>query len=99
MYKKNDIVLIYSLQSFWKGGFLNSAPAIVKQDQRGCSLIVMVIRNFGTMKYRLDSSYEIYEKQAVPFISSKNMKPKELKRIDKLFTHINNDTKNRLVLL
>jgi len=95
MYKKNDIVLVYSLQSFWKGGFLDAEPAIVRQDQIGKSVIVMVVRNFGDRKFRLDSSYEVYEKQAEIFCSAENMKPKELKRISKLFTRIYRDREKR----
>ena len=94
MYKKGDIVFISSLQSFWKGGFLNSEPAIVRQNQISSSVIVMVVRNFDG-KYRLDSSYEIYAKQVELFCSAKDMSQKELRKINKLFTRIHNDTEKR----
>ena len=90
MYKKNDIVLVYSLQSFFAGGFLNGEPAIVKQNQTGKSVIVMVIRNFN-MQFLLDTSYEIYEKQLVSFYSAEDMSKKELKEIDRLFDCIEKD--------
>ena len=90
MYKKNDIVLVYSLQSFFAGGFLNGEPAIVRQNQTGKSVIVMVVRNFNT-QFLLDTSYEIYEKQLEPFYSAEDMNKKELKEIGKLFDCIEKD--------
>ncbi len=61
-FKKGDRVIVWSLQSFSGGGFLNGEPAFVRQDQKGSSVILCVIRNFsGT--YKLDKSYEVYSKQ------------------------------------
>ncbi len=56
IYRKGDVVKVYSLQSFHGGGFLDGEKGIVAQDQmRGK-------RNFmGKMK--LDPSYEVYPQQ------------------------------------
>ncbi len=63
MYKKGDLARVYSLQSFFEGGFLNGDLCIVSQDQNdGSSVLVTVSRNFGEMIYRLDFSYEVYDK-------------------------------------
>ena len=62
MFKKGDRVKVWSLQSFSNGGFLNGAPAIVRQSQTGESVILCVVRNFGG-EYKLDKSYEVYAKQ------------------------------------
>lgn len=62
VYKRGDIVKVWSLQSFSNGGFLNGEIAIVRQDQTGSSVLLIVSRNIkGT--YMLDLSYEVYTKQ------------------------------------
>ena len=61
-YKAGDIVKVWSLQSFYDGGFINGTEGVVKQDQICDSVIVAVERNMGgTMK--VDLSYEVYEQQ------------------------------------
>lgn len=61
-YKRGDIVRVWSLQSFSHGGFLNGEIAIVRQDQTGSSVLLIVSRNIkGT--HMLDLSYEVYVKQ------------------------------------
>ena len=62
MYKKGDRVLVWSLQSFSNGGFLNGEPAFLRQSQKGDSVILCVVRNFGG-DYKVDESYEVYDKQ------------------------------------
>jgi len=61
--KKGDRVLVWSLQSFSFGGFLNGEPAFVRQTtDGGDSVILCVIRNFGG-ENEIDESYEVYIKQ------------------------------------
>lgn len=62
MFKKGDWVKVWSLQSFHNGGFLNGAPAFVKQTQTGDSVILCVVRKIGG-EYKVDESYEVYAKQ------------------------------------
>ena len=62
VYKKGDVVKVWSLQSFYGGGFLEGVEGIVQQDQHGSSVLVAVERNIdGVM--RIDPSYEVYDKQ------------------------------------
>lgn len=56
--KKGDIVKVWSLQSFHGGGFLKGSIALVRQDQTGDSVLLIVNR-----KPFLDISYEVYDKQ------------------------------------
>ena len=64
-YKKGDIVRVWSLQSFYGGGFLEGALAIVRQDQYSKSVTVMVERKIQEVKNRkvIDTSYEVYPAQ------------------------------------
>ena len=68
IYKKGDVVGVYSLQSFHNGGFLRGARGVVHQDQHGesGSVLVEVIRNIGG-KMKLDKSYEVYPEQLRPY--------------------------------
>jgi hypothetical protein len=62
MYKKGDLVRVWSLQSFFEGGFIEGREGIVSQDQSNSSVIVAVPRLInGIMK--IDPSYEVYAKQ------------------------------------
>lgn len=61
-YKKGDIVKVWSLQSFYYGGFLKGKEGVVYQDQTGSSVLVSVERNFNG-EYRIDPAYEVYSKQ------------------------------------
>lgn len=61
--EKGDRVLVWSLQSFSHGGFLNGEPAFVRQNTNGSdSVILCVIRNFDG-ENKIDESYEVYIKQ------------------------------------
>lgn len=62
MLKKGDRVKVWSLQSWNNGGFLNGEEAVVRQTQRGDSVVLMVPRNFGGT-YKVDESYEVYARQ------------------------------------
>ena len=62
-YKKGDIVKVWSLQSFFEGGFIKGRKATVMQDQIGSSIIVAVKRKING-KMVIDPSYEVYAKQA-----------------------------------
>ena len=61
-YKKGDVVKVWSLQSFFGGGFLKGEKAIVRQNQTGDSVIVCVVRKIEG-EYKVDTSYEVYDKQ------------------------------------
>ncbi len=61
-YKKGDVVKVWSLQSFFGGGFLKGEKAIVRQNQTGDSVIICVVRNIEG-EYKVDTSYEVYDKQ------------------------------------
>jgi len=83
MYKKGDKVLVWSLQSFFHGGFLCGEPAFVRQDQNGsASVILCVIRNMGG-EYKIDTSYEVYTQQIVPIGNGKWGAKKRLKKLRK----------------
>ena len=63
--EKGQRVLVWSLQSFHGGGFLNGAPAFVKQSVTDSgSVILCVIRNIGG-KMVIDESYEVYQQQVM----------------------------------
>lgn len=62
MFKAGDRVRVWSLQSFSYGGFLNGEEAIVRQDQVGDSVLLIVVRNFSGI-YQVDPSYEVYARQ------------------------------------
>jgi len=64
MYEMGDVVKIWSLQSFFHGGFLKGQIGIVFQDQHSedGSVLVSVLRNIGGDQM-IDSSYEIYNQQ------------------------------------
>lgn len=70
-YKTGDVVKVWSLQSFFGGGFLDGETAIVRQNQMGRSVILIVSRKpkFGAINdvyqcsYVLDTSYEVYDRQ------------------------------------
>jgi len=61
-YKKGDQVKVYSLQSFFDGGFINGNVGIVSQDQIGGSVLVSVERKIKGV-YKIDPSYEVYPEQ------------------------------------
>ena len=61
-YKKGDVVKVWSLKSFYHGGFLQGSEAIVSQDQIGPSVFISVERNFNG-EIKVDPSYEVYDKQ------------------------------------
>ncbi len=61
--KKGQRVLVWSLQSFNGGGFLNGEPAFVSQSTTdGGSVLLCVIRNVGG-RLVIDESYEVYQQQ------------------------------------
>jgi hypothetical protein len=67
-FKRGDIVKVWSLQSFHGGGFLDGEKAIVRQDQTGSSVLLIVRRNLNLnglfeKNHHLDTSYEVYGKQ------------------------------------
>lgn len=67
-FKRGDIVKVWSLQSFHGGGFIDGKKGIVRQDQTGNSVLVIVRRKVNIGKQyphnnSLDSSYEVYARQ------------------------------------
>lgn len=62
IFKKGDVVKVYSLQSFFHGGFINGEEGIVSQDQNSGSVLVAVKRKIDG-KYKIDSFYEVYPEQ------------------------------------
>jgi len=82
MLKKGDRVLVWSLQSFFDGGFLKAEPAFLRQSQKGDSVILCVIRN-RKGEYKIDESYEVYREQVVPISKNKWGAKKRLKRFRK----------------
>lgn len=60
---EGDIVMVFSLQSFFHGGFVRSI-GIVRQDQgdNDNSVIVCTARNI-LGEIRMDYSYEVYQEQ------------------------------------
>lgn len=72
MYKTGDIVKVWSMQSFFGGGFLNGRIAIVRQDQMDDgSVLLIVARKVGYKSLNtafkgmtiLDTAYEVYTQQ------------------------------------
>ena len=63
MYKQGDIVKVWSLQSFRYGGFIDGTEGVVKQDQKGDSVIVAVPRKMQGGEVEIDPSYAVYAKQ------------------------------------
>jgi len=59
---KGDRVLVWSLQSFTHGGFLQGELAFLRQTQYCGSIILCVIRNIGG-EYKIDESYEVFPEQ------------------------------------
>lgn len=87
--KKGDRLLVWSLQSFSHGGFLNGEPAFAKQNQHpNGSVIICVIRNFNG-EYKIDESYEVYRKQVKKVNKNQWNAKKKLKKLRKKI--INND--------
>lgn len=66
VYKKGDLVNVYSLQSFDYGGFLDGDKAVVRQDSKSKSIFLCVVRNIGGA-YKVDLSYEVYKEQVKPY--------------------------------
>lgn len=62
LFKKGDIVKVWSLQSFHDGGFINGKEGVVIQDQTGDSVLVSVVRKFEG-KDQVDPCYEVYSQQ------------------------------------
>lgn len=67
-FKRGDIVKVWSLQSFHGGGFIDGKKGIVRQDQTGNSVLVIVHRKVNLGKpfphnNSIDSSYEVYARQ------------------------------------
>jgi len=89
MYKKGDFVSVFSLQSFFDGGFLYDESAIVKQDQYGKSVIIMVVRNIGG-RYRVDYSYEVYAEQLKLIKSFESFDKRTKNKINKIFDSLKN---------
>ncbi len=63
LYKKGDIVKVYSLQSFSYGGFINGKEGVVKQDQRIGGSVHVSIERIIDGEYRIDPNYEVYPEQ------------------------------------
>jgi hypothetical protein len=82
MLKKGDRVLVWSLQSFSNGGFLQGEPAFLRQSQNGDSVILCVIRNFGG-ENKIDESYEVYREQVVKVTKNNWDAQKRLKQFRK----------------
>lgn len=62
-FKKGDTVLVWSLQSFNHGGFLNGVPAFVTQDEDdGGSILLTLYRRIGGID-QIDDDYEVYPQQ------------------------------------
>ena len=81
--KKGDRVLVWSLQSFFGGGFLKGEPAFLRQDQHGDSLILCVVRMKDTVQ--IDEAYEVYYQQVVPVKKHHWNASKDLKKLRKQF--------------
>lgn len=62
VFKKGDLVRVWSLQSFYGGGFINGDEAIVSQNQIGNSILLTLKRNING-HIKLDCSYEVYKEQ------------------------------------
>jgi len=87
-YKKGDLVSIFSLQSFFYGGFLYDEPAIVRQDQiDNNSVLVMLVRNYNG-SYKMDYGYEIYPEQIRMINCFDNFDLKEKNKINKIFNSL-----------
>lgn len=61
-YKRGDIVKVWSLQSFFGGGFVKGTEGVVSQDQIGASVLVAVKRKMCG-EDKIDPNYEVYDKQ------------------------------------
>lgn len=89
IYKKGDVVKVYSLQSFHQGGFLDGEKGIVIQDQNGRSVLVAVKRNFDSV-YKVDPSYEVYPQQ-LRLVKPASKNASILDRFTKLLDELTND--------
>ena len=71
-YEKGDRVKVWSLQSFFHGGFLDGEKAVVRQSQTGDNsigsgtVVLGVVRNIEGV-YKLDQHYEVYARQCEPW--------------------------------
>lgn len=89
-YKKGDLVKVWSLQSFFHGGFLNGEIGVVYQNQRERdSVLVTVTRNMGSLEYRLDYSYEVYDKQLELIVSFDNLSKADKNKLTKILLETN----------
>lgn len=72
LFNKGDEVRVWSLQSFVGGGFLDGAPAVVRQGQDVItdSVLVAVYRKGKDGNDFLDMNYEVYAKQLEPIPSA-----------------------------
>ena len=63
LYKEGDVVKVWSLQSFFHGGFINGREGVVTQDQhQDGSVLVAVERKIET-EDKIDPNYEVYPEQ------------------------------------
>ena len=64
LYKEGDIVKVWSLQSFFHGGFIKGKEAIVSQDQL-CEddTVIVTVERVIDGELKIDSSYEVYPQQ------------------------------------
>ena len=62
-YRKGDVVKVWSLQSFFGGGFLNGVEGIVSQDQHYDDSVLVSVSRKIKGKRQIDPSYEVYPAQ------------------------------------
>ena len=63
LYKKGDVVKVYSLQSFFGGGFINGTEGVVSQDQLFHGSVLVSIKRKSKGEEGIDPSYEVYPQQ------------------------------------
>jgi len=64
--KKGQRVLVWSLQSFSGGGFLNGEPAFLRQSTDDCGSVILCVMRKISGRIVIDESYEVYQQQVRP---------------------------------
>jgi hypothetical protein len=92
-WKKGQWVKVWSLQSFFNGGFLCGERAFLRQSQHGNegSIILCVIRNFNGV-YKVDESYGVYKEQCKLLKDQEKAYHKAPKKLRKFYYEIMKNT-------
>ena len=87
LFKKGDVVKVYSLQSFFDGGFLKGEEGIVYQDQLPNDSVLVTVKRLIDGKRRVDPSYEVYQEQ-LRLVGKATKKKQLLDKFDELLREL-----------